>query len=1117
MPRMLADRFVPSGTGWIDLATGGSVRLRIMPAGSPTEQMAWDGRCAMLANLRHPVVNPLIDYGAAGKDHTFEAYAAHGSLRARGGSAGRLLAHAVRFLHAHDISLERPIADFVLRPIEHGPSTRLRPVGIVLQRRAVFDAVADALDATRPRGVCAVSIEGGRQSGLRTLRVVAARVARLHGYVPIAPGVLRAYPSLAEHIAARHVCVIGEEDAMHDAFLESLLMRLSAESTRRHVLLTFGRPAEHTSRGTVQIEPMGVTAMTGMVFLDPEQGPAPDEVFAAARAADGRPGRCLAHLGARPYEPIRSSALVVHELPESYDAGRARDAQRGDPRPERRTTGVLRRSIDRGEALARRGRHAVAHRVLSRATRVLLGTGQHDEAARTALVLGWLALDRGRLDVATRAFKQVRDACPTTSSALLAAIGLGIAWTEDGKLAEAETILRTSMLAAQGRDGGDVAVRAAAGLARCLYWQGRFDEAMGALRALGGLAPSTGAARVWSIQSGIQLAEGHIPSAVRSARSAVEAATALHDARALASACRALAAAVASAGDAHSAASHIRDGLRAASAAHLPLAAARLRLTAADIQAAANGPDIRRVASRVAAGGYPRLLRFFARALLARIAGVELDPQTRAFVAASGAVTITRPSVVAAVNPVADLETFLELGHNAADDRAAIERIGAELQLKLRATTVVVVAMTPDRRVLSICGRPWHGDPQIAWRAAGSGVAVAIDPLVEPCQAAEPLRYSGDIIGAVAARWTAGTTLDVARGTSLLRVGALALAANVRAVLDRSAPQSTVPEWEDLLGDSPPACALRETITRAARAPFPVLIQGESGSGKELVARAIHRLGPRRDRRFCALNCAALSDELIEAELFGHVRGAFTGAVGERPGLFEDADGGTLFLDEIGELSGRAQAKLLRVLQDGEVRRVGENISRRVDVRIVAATNRRLDEEAAAGRFRADLRFRLDVVRIEVPPLRDRSSDVPLLASRFWNDAAGRVGTRATLAPDAVAALARYDWPGNVRELQNVIAWMAVHSPRRGRVGPAALPRHVAQAGLPTGQHVRSGARGVRAPFREGGARERRWTARACRRGAGRHPSGPVENDAEARVGWAVIGDRVTVHGVRAF
>jgi two-component system response regulator HydG len=300
-------------------------------------------------------------------------------------------------------------------------------------------------------------------------------------------------------------------------------------------------------------------------------------------------------------------------------------------------------------------------------------------------------------------------------------------------------------------------------------------------------------------------------------------------------------------------------------------------------------------------------------------------------------------------------------------------------------------------------------------------------------------------------RWTAGTVIDAGRASALLRVGALAIAASVRAVLDRVLPEDGPAAWSDLLGDSPPAQTLRQATARAARAPFPILIEGESGSGKELVARAIHRLGPRRDRRFCAINCAALSDDLIEAELFGHARGAFTGAVSERAGLFEDADGGTLFLDEIGELSARAQAKLLRVLQDGEVRRVGETMPRRVDVRIVAATNRRLEQEAAAGRFRVDLRFRLDVVRIEVPPLRDRASDVPLLACRFWDDAAGRVGSRATLSPEALAALARYDWPGNVRELQNVIAWMAVHSPRRGRIGAAALPAHLARAGTPDG------------------------------------------------------------------
>jgi DNA-binding NtrC family response regulator/tetratricopeptide (TPR) repeat protein len=1052
MPQILADRFMTSGSAWIDLATGGSVRLRLVPAGSSAEQNQWSARCAILANLRHPVINPLIDYGAAGTDHLFEAYAAHGPLRAGGGAAERLLAHAVRFLRANEIALERPLADFVLRPVDGGPAVRLRPVGVVLQRRGVFDAIADALDAARPGGACALSIEGNRYSGLRTLRLAAARTARLQGYVPIAPLVLRAYPWLADRITGRHVCVVGEEDAMQNILVGSLLVRLCAESARRHVLLAFRRPAEHMRGRPVRIDPMGVTAMSRMVFVDPEQGPRPEEVFAAARGAEGRPGRCLASLGACAFEPLRTSAMVVHELPQLYAAGPAAPAQPVDRPANRRTAGLLQRSIDRGEMLARRGRHASAHRVLSRATRVLAGRGQRDEAARTALLLGWLMLDRGRLDVAIHAFEQARSACPAAPSALVATVGLGIAWTDDGKLMEAEAALRTAMVAAQGIDHRELTIQAAAALGRCLYWLGRFDEAAAALRLAGDLSPSPAAVRILSTQARVHLAEGLIPAAVRAARSAVEMATLLRDARVRASACRVLAAAVASAGDIHSATSHIADGLRAAATAHLPLEALRLRLTSADIHVASGRPEARRVVSRVAAGGrYPRLLRFFARAVFARVEGMELDAPTKAFLTVSGAATIARSSLTAAVNPVADLETFLELGHAAPDDRAAIERIGAELQTRLRAATVLVVAASTERRVLSVCGRPWHGDPQIAWRAAGGGVGVAVDPRVEPCQAAEPLRYSGDIIGALAARWTAGTMLDAARATSLLRVGALALAANVRAVLDRAVPETTGPAWGDLLGDSPPACALREAIARAARAPFPVLIQGESGSGKELVARGIHRLGTRRDRRFCALNCAALSDDLIEAELFGHARGAFTGAVGERPGLFEDADGGTLFLDEIAELSARAQAKLLRVLQDGEVRRVGENVSRRVDVRIVAATNRRLDQEAAAGRFRADLRFRLDVVRIDVPPLRDRSGDVPLLASRFWNDAVGRVGSRATLSPDAVAALARYEWPGNVRELQNVMAWMAVHSPRRGRVGAAALPRHVAQAAIPQG------------------------------------------------------------------
>jgi two-component system response regulator HydG len=239
---------------------------------------------------------------------------------------------------------------------------------------------------------------------------------------------------------------------------------------------------------------------------------------------------------------------------------------------------------------------------------------------------------------------------------------------------------------------------------------------------------------------------------------------------------------------------------------------------------------------------------------------------------------------------------------------------------------------------------------------------------------------------------------------------------------------------------------VRQAVLRAAASPFPVLVEGESGAGKELVARAIHVASARRARRFCALNCAAIADDLVEAELFGHTRGAFTGAVAERLGLFEESQGGTLFLDEVAELSARVQAKLLRTLQEGEVRRLGESSTRRVDARIVAATNRPLAGEVAAGRFRNDLRYRLDVLRITVPPLRERLEDIPPLVRHLWSVLAARTGSRAVLSPSALSMLGSYDWPGNVRELQNVLASIMVAGPQRGVIGPHALPAHFTRA-----------------------------------------------------------------------
>jgi transcriptional regulator with GAF, ATPase, and Fis domain len=295
-------------------------------------------------------------------------------------------------------------------------------------------------------------------------------------------------------------------------------------------------------------------------------------------------------------------------------------------------------------------------------------------------------------------------------------------------------------------------------------------------------------------------------------------------------------------------------------------------------------------------------------------------------------------------------------------------------------------------------------------------------------------------------------------------------------VARRPAAPPSAARLPEIAGPSAALDDLRRSIERAAAAPFAVLIEGESGVGKELVARALHRLSPRGPRCFCDLNCAALPDDLVEAELFGHARGAFTGAPGDRPGLFEEASGGTLFLDEVAELSARAQAKLLRVLQQQEVRRLGETQTRPVDVRVVAAANRSMTEEVAAGRFRADLLYRLDVVRLRVPPLRERPEDVPALAAIFWQSAVTRVGSTAALGDDMLRVLAAYAWPGNVRELQNVMAALAVAAPPRGRVSPSLLPPRIRErhAPRPTLADVRSACErdAVRAALgRAGGCR----------------------------------------------
>jgi len=235
-----------------------------------------------------------------------------------------------------------------------------------------------------------------------------------------------------------------------------------------------------------------------------------------------------------------------------------------------------------------------------------------------------------------------------------------------------------------------------------------------------------------------------------------------------------------------------------------------------------------------------------------------------------------------------------------------------------------------------------------------------------------------------------------------------------------------LPGETSLVGDGPAMTKLRTTIKTVAATKTTVLISGETGTGKELVARAIHEASPRHAQRFVAVNCAAIPAPLLESELFGHVRGAFTDAVRDKTGLFEEGDTGTVFLDEIGEMPLALQAKLLRVLQESEIRRVGDTQPISIDVRLIAATLRDLTAEVAAGRFREDLYYRLAVVPLHVPPLRERPEDIPALARYFATRHAERHHRAVTLADDVIEALATQPWPGNVRDLENTIERLVV-------------------------------------------------------------------------------------------
>jgi DNA-binding NtrC family response regulator len=722
----------------------------------------------------------------------------------------------------------------------------------------------------------------------------------------------------------------------------------------------------------------------------------------------------------------RGRASVVREARATYGVARAA----AGIRPGGAELARYVDDIARAEEFALAGRHAAGDRLLRKTAAALARRRAFTLSSQALTTLGRMLLERGRSGDADIVFN---DAAREGSSGgdeactVKARIWQASARCDCERFTEAESLCRATLVAGSLSSG--TRRWAEAMLLRVFLWQARFVADPSTPAALtGDERQELGefvSAFVDDVAVRASLAAGRVFEAGQRAGQATACADASGNPLARAVAHMAALRVRCAAGDLGAARQSFEAIHQAARQAHAPLRVARARLVWHD--ALRRSGRSREAATELAClarirGAAPPLL---GRAIDRRVAGRDIPSSN----------VLIMPTTVSATSA----SSLIHVAHEQDDDRTAVrlvlERVGREIQ----ATRIDLVSADggPVTTVLSIgSGMATH----LGARVLDAGIVIGPEIHQGGHEIGTPVRLGSRLLAGVVARWPldrapglhAADALGLASAVLAPRIDAQLASARLVAEASTSAPE--------LVGVSAAMEEVRRAIVRAARSPFNVLIEGESGSGKELAARAIHQLSARRERRFCDVNCAAIPEELLDSELFGHARGAFTGAVTERAGLFEEANGGTLFLDEIADLSARGQAKLLRVLQQHEVRRVGESFSRKIDVRLVTAANREMRTEAAEGRFRQDLLYRLDVIRIRVPPLRDRPEDVAVLAEHFWRDAAMRVGSTARLTHGVLSDLTRYHWPGNVRELQNVIAALAVAAPPRGRVRPALLP-----------------------------------------------------------------------------
>ena len=1076
--QLMADRFAIDDRGRaLDLATGARVTLRVGTSGGIAEQVRWNVRCDALHALRHAAIAPLVDFGPLGESSRFEAWGACAAWSGGAEAARAVYERAARFLRAMSLSSAAFDRDRICArgdgagqwipdegsgyPCDRDDraQARLPMEDRALRRieRPEIAALAEMFQTpsgARPR---VAGLWGAIGSGSRGIVLELARTARANGFVPVAAPLVDS--PLAALWSDRTLFVIaGDESAAWRRMVAAVL-----RSSRPHVMLIVGRRDVRGIDG-IALRPLTADALVAAVV--PAVSDTRDRRTAARAAgrARGLPddfARLLwpDALAGAAEDAAEARAPMAAERTAAYGVDDeapfvATPAEPACAWPAPGELASLRRRIDAAAALIARGRHTPGTRDLRTAIGGLARRGAWLEAGQGALALAAALTARGRVRDAQAAIDQGREyATRASGDALLVdlAVLAGEAWIDLARLDEAEAVVATA--AAAARAAGDALRIGAASLAlaRVVFWRGRYADADAALGRSGDGQPAALRLRRSLLDARIAVGLRDFSRAMASAADAIRAAEESGDARSIGCARYGAAFVHAAVGDWEAAEREASASIARAHAAHDPLRALRARLLACEVmrrrrrvsEARAQLERLRRAASAA-----PPLVRgrweLAAEVCAAPAAAAEIVAKEAA-ATGLGALPLyiwpadaAPPAHAAGDRFVDHLIAILHVCQTAEEDSALLKEVCARVRQHLHASAVAIVATRDDRpRLLASDGARLDAD--LAVRAATAGVVVAPHRRDDRVEAAAPVMYGGAPIGALCARWTLGSTYDTSMASSVLATTATAAAPIAAAAIAKAEQEAAAVDTE-LLGATPAIVELRRGIERAAAAPFAVLIDGESGSGKELVARAIHRGSGRRHKPFCTLNCAALPEDLVESELFGHARGAFTGAVADRAGVFEEAHGGTLFLDEVGELSPRAQAKLLRVIQEGELRRVGETASRRIDVRIVAATNRDLRRDVDAGRFRLDLLYRLDVVHVTVPPLRDRREDVALLAERFWREAAARVGSRATLAAATVAALTRYDWPGNVRELQNVLASLAVRSPKRGVVQPSALP-----------------------------------------------------------------------------